>query len=395
MSNPLLDWLDRWLNQRRDAVACLILSALALPIFSICLAMPSIARQRPEWYALYDATWTPLVQLALLLVVVALAVSFVCAWLLRRDYQNRTWLCVLAVGATFAGVALLGAFYGYKDSPLVLWILGLLVMCRALFRAPVYRTLFAIVAVLFVANEVALWSGWMPYAPGLAQPIFQGEALVPWWDFWLRILYVLVVLPIVILFFLIAWAMERERNALQSLARTDELTGLLNRREFRRRLEAESRRSRRKAEPLCLIILDLDHFKMINDRYGHEQGDRVLRKLGQILRDRLHGFTDVGGRWGGEEFVVLLPGSRLLQGRMIAESVRETLAGEVFRVGDEAYTVTLSAGAVEFRGLDWERALRHADSNLYQAKHEGRNRVVGSIIEQVSEEAEPLLRGLF
>jgi len=164
---------------------------------------------------------------------------------------------------------------------------------------------------------------------------------------------------------------------LAHLASTDSLTGLASRQALKTQLEAEVRRARIEHRPLALLSLDIDHFKHVNDTYGHEAGDAVLVTVAAaIARDRRRG--DAAGRWGGEEFVVLLPDCPLTATGPIAEKLRATIAEQWVIVGERAISVTVSIGVAAFTPDDTvDDLLRHADQAMYAAKHGGRNRVMG------------------
>lgn len=162
-------------------------------------------------------------------------------------------------------------------------------------------------------------------------------------------------------------------TALEHQAFYDPLIGAANRGYFETLLEQEVRRALRYQHPCSLLLLDIDHFKRINDTFGHEVDDEVLRCLVHALEGRLRE-TDVLGRWGGEEFVVLLPGADAERARHVAEKLREAVAGASFpRVGQ----VTISLGVAEYQVgepiKDW---MKRADEAMYAAKDGGRNRVV-------------------
>ena len=164
---------------------------------------------------------------------------------------------------------------------------------------------------------------------------------------------------------------------LERLARTDMLTALSNRRDFYEQAERAMAYSRRYFTPLCLLMLDIDFFKKINDTYGHAGGDDVLRKLSRSLGDALRD-TDVPARLGGEEFAVLMPSTPLDQAAGVAERLRATLAQIVVKVaGGQEIRFTVSIGVTAWvpsdAGLD--ATLHRADEALYRAKHQGRNRV--------------------
>ena len=168
-------------------------------------------------------------------------------------------------------------------------------------------------------------------------------------------------------------AAESLATALRRLAETDHLTGLPNRREVSARIEREILRSVRYGGPLALLLFDLDGFKSVNDRFGHEAGDRALRRAAAIALGLLRS-TDVCGRWGGEEFLIALPGVGLEGGRESAERMRRALEGE--RAGDGEPHLTASFGVTAFApGDTLESLVRRADAALYAAKGSGRNRV--------------------
>lgn len=163
---------------------------------------------------------------------------------------------------------------------------------------------------------------------------------------------------------------------LKRLATTDVLTGLWNRRHLLERLEAETGRSLRTGRPLCLAILDVDHFKRVNDLHGHPAGDSVLRELARRIRDSVRS-SDVVGRMGGEEFAILMPETDRGQARLVCERLRARVAGEPVTLPcGTALEVTLSTGIALLAGQEAsERLISRADAALYDAKADGRNRV--------------------
>lgn len=169
--------------------------------------------------------------------------------------------------------------------------------------------------------------------------------------------------------------LEETNRQMQRLAITDVLTGLYNRLRTDEVLDTELERQRRHPGPLSIILLDLDHFKLINDRYGHRTGDRILRELGGVLADRVRK-TDCLGRWGGEEFLVICPHTDRHQSRALAESLRQAVAEKDFEL--EA-PVTISLGVAGHHPGDTREVLiERADQALYRAKQEGRDRVMVS-----------------
>ena len=156
------------------------------------------------------------------------------------------------------------------------------------------------------------------------------------------------------------------------LATTDSLTGLLNRGEFGRRLDREIDRARRYATPLSLILYDLDHFKRVNDSFGHPAGDEVLRETSRLVREKVR-CVDCAARWGGEEFIILLPQTGLEGATSTAEKLRRAIAELRFAAMP---AVTASFGVTPFAaGDDAFTLVKRADEALYLAKTRGRNRV--------------------
>ncbi len=170
----------------------------------------------------------------------------------------------------------------------------------------------------------------------------------------------------------------RLREKLREQATLDVLTGLYNRRFLDESLARELHRSLRQKSPLCVAMLDLDHFKRFNDAFGHEAGDLLLREMGRVLRDNMRK-SDVSCRYGGEEFVLVFPDSSLADTRLRVEQVRTLVRQLELRLGDQRLgKVTLSAGIVQAgaEGSTPGELLRAADEALYAAKQAGRDRVI-------------------
>jgi diguanylate cyclase (GGDEF)-like protein len=165
----------------------------------------------------------------------------------------------------------------------------------------------------------------------------------------------------------------------QRLATTDPLTALSNYRHFHELLNLEVQRARRMAYPVGLIIMDLDHFKVVNDRHGHPVGDVALRQVAEQLRSRLRR-TDVVGRLGGEEFGAILPGANRKEVGIVAEKIRravEELPPLEGGMTSETTRLTLSLGGTSLDSdtVDAELLISNADQALYEAKRNGRNQV--------------------
>lgn len=163
------------------------------------------------------------------------------------------------------------------------------------------------------------------------------------------------------------------------LANTDSLTGVLNRRAFMERIQVEICRSVRENVPLSLILADIDHFKQINDQYGHQVGDLVLQRFAGVITAYCRGY-DFVGRYGGEEFVVCLPGIDCLKASSVAERMRRGIEATRISIPNSVHeiSITTSFGVASLR-IESEESpdsvIGRADNAMYQAKHEGRNRI--------------------
>lgn len=170
---------------------------------------------------------------------------------------------------------------------------------------------------------------------------------------------------------------RKAQEELAQLAVRDPLTGLFNRRFMEESLQRELCRCRREGIPLSLVMMDLDHFKILNDTHGHQAGDRVLKILAELLVSNMRG-EDVVCRFGGEEFVAILPGAALNVAAQRTEYWRSLFENATIRFEGTPLPSTLSAGIAEFprHGTTGEDLLSQADGALYQAKRGGRNRVM-------------------
>ena len=207
----------------------------------------------------------------------------------------------------------------------------------------------------------------------------NGFALDPYTRFpeVLASLPLLVVYPMTVGF--IAYRLARrvrdQNRLLSEISRTDGLTGLLNRRYWEEAVAAEFERCRESGRRACLLMLDIDHFKAINDRHGHPAGDQVLRRLGDILRDTLRQ-QDVPGRYGGEEFGIVLPDTGIAGAEAIAERVRKRVEGTTLTSSGIRATVSIGIAALDVQDREYSVWIAHADRALYAAKERGRNRSV-------------------
>lgn len=171
--------------------------------------------------------------------------------------------------------------------------------------------------------------------------------------------------------------LQEANSRLTTLAAIDELTGLGNRRILTLLLEQELAAIRRSGNPACLLILDIDHFKAINDQHGHVEGDSALQQFAQLLKSCVRA-SDHVSRWGGEEFAILLRNTTLDMAKNVAESLRQRIKNHTFLVNDQPTYLTVSIGITDL--IPYERdalmqAYQRADQMLYKAKTAGRNQI--------------------
>jgi diguanylate cyclase (GGDEF)-like protein len=168
-------------------------------------------------------------------------------------------------------------------------------------------------------------------------------------------------------------------KTIERMSRIDQLTGMHNRRSFDERLFSEWKRAKRENNEISILIMDIDHFKRCNDTYGHLDGDVVIQKVADAIRDTLMRSADFSARWGGEEFIALLPNTDSAGAFFIAEKIRKDVEDmEINFSNGESTKVTLSIGMCTMTpdaDTSVDDLLRHADSALYFAKNGGRNMV--------------------
>ncbi len=184
-----------------------------------------------------------------------------------------------------------------------------------------------------------------------------------------------------VVLFLLTIELVAAWNRAHQLSMRDPLTGLYNRRYLEETMGRELPRAKRAGENVGVIVIDIDHFKMLNDTYGHDAGDYVLERTGEVLRAATRG-SDIACRFGGEEFAIILPGATLLVARNRAEVIRAALDSlKIEFDGHDLGHVTVSCGVASIppHGQDWAFAMQQADKALYTAKQAGRNKVVAAV----------------
>lgn len=221
--------------------------------------------------------------------------------------------------------------------------------------------------------------------PAAGSVVFWRDATEMWEllrrGLWINIAYSLIALIVVETVLIIGWRLSQKHlnniiheqtRKLRAMATHDGLTGILNRRAIEKKLKEEVSRSQRHGSLFSIIMFDVDHFKKVNDRYGHNAGDEVLKKVSTCVAELIR-TTDHVGRWGGEEFLVITAETPLKETLVLAERIREAIADLRY---DSAAPVTVSLGIAQYAPDEsGEELVKRADSALYQAKEGGRNKI--------------------
>ncbi len=275
------------------------------------------------------------------------------------------------------GLPALQALYFGGATPLNTQIHDFIANARAVANAPPGAAASrAPLSRVFAASRAALLSQ-LELVVSLHQHVSEGRLSTLRRLQWLTLIIVLTTLLLegIGIFRPMVRRVARYTSELTRLATIDPLTGALNRRSFHEQASAEVDRSARHGRPLCLMMLDVDHFKSINDLYGHPAGDTVLIELAALLRGAIR-TSDLLCRFGGEEFALLLPETTLDNASILAHRLRHELGELHIDAAGLVLRLTVSIGLVTLVGTSLADALAAADASLYEAKAAGRNRVV-------------------
>jgi diguanylate cyclase (GGDEF)-like protein len=357
------------------AQLCLLILATGLPIYSLqwltfhrLLAQPDLAA----------VTWPAAVQVGYWVTGAAALFDVAMAlWIWPRrhapDALPRATLLISIVHTL--GLVVMGVLFGPYTSPVNMAAISSLLLGLALLERRAVVVGFIISVLGLVLYQLFVMAGRLPYSPVLVPGTFVDNVPSEWWRHWRDVMFFSALVASFLFMGLLFSRLDRQRRALEELSRTDALTGLANRRHFMERLDIEMQRRNRYSRAFCVVLCDADHFKKVNDTYGHHAGDDVLRAIGRILAN-LRRPPDVAARFGGEEFALLLPETTAAQAAVICERLRAQLEAEEFTSDGRKFRVTISMGGLECRRAGDEAALKAADLNLYSAKAAGRNRVV-------------------
>jgi diguanylate cyclase (GGDEF)-like protein len=364
-----------WSMMARAALMLGLLLALQAGVLLYLLVTPHVpsAAAQLDMGVVRLLTWVQLAQCAVSVLLLGLALHF-----RRRGRTDSRWFeylttqyFAIAAASMVFDIGILGISTGgiLTVGPMVGFILFR--------RAPVLAaTVTSVTCIVVLAYASAL--GWVPYAPMASLTLPGWQLATPFWVF-THYLFFVPVMGVGLMLAVQIFGRWREREAqFRALSLTDALTGVHNRRSILALLDREVARTFRLGPPLAVVILDLDHFKKINDTYGHPTGDRVLQEAARALTASLRK-SDAVGRYGGEEFLLLLPDTSMEGAVVLAERCRQQVAAlEISADNGERFRISASFGLASNEKdycLYGETLVKVADGALYRAKESGRNRV--------------------
>ena len=301
-----------------------------------------------------------------------------------RELSWPRWQCLSPIGLAFILLAILP----YED-----------IRDRMIYGSMIYAAqMLMILQILYTDKESRTGRAWWLLFCAIAAivPLFALRAIVAYFDIYkfatvqsslspnpvqLAVFVGLIGLSMLGSLGFILMVKERTDREIRLLAMVDSLTGVFNRRAFMERAEKEYAIAQRSKTPLALLMIDIDHFKRINDEFGHPTGDAVLVDVAHLLDSRLRK-QDTLGRYGGEEFCVLLPATDEAGAMALAETLRKTVENTLLATGRQGISATISIGVTVCPAscnncnLGFYKLVDDADAALYQAKRDGRNRTV-------------------
>jgi diguanylate cyclase (GGDEF)-like protein len=367
------------LRDRSLAERCFAVQALVVPFLVVYWGVCQ--------YVLHAEALRWVFDLRVLRITQSILIGYAIVWgalmaltvgIIRRGYRGPTWLGHLTV-QLYALPNLYAAYLlGPVTSPFLVVLLGSGLLGLLIFPPRIAWTAVVTVSLGLVVPEVARLQGAIPYAPLLYSSPHDDPNVTLFWSGLMWFIVASVSVLLMTLFHLLVQDLRAREAALSAMTRTDALTGLYNRRHFMEHLTREHGRSARYGRPLSCLMIDLDHFKRINDEHGHAVGDIVLKETSRRLSLALRA-TDMIARLGGEEFGALLPDTDIDGAQNVAERCRELVgATPVVIDGRPHVSVTASFGVAVFDTTSMpgpEDLLRAADTALYSSKGRGRNRV--------------------
>ena len=349
-----------------------------LPFLLAFLAAQSVGFFVDEWRQLMNVRYVMFANSVLAAAIVIQLVLLKRLWPIRKSREaipkTSTFFAII-VATALSSEAFMGGNLTFPTNLVIIAIvpIGLLLLD---IKSVGIALLVGIGYMLL--NDILIHADIVPYAPGYSPKAFEGgEHHFMAEVFRSGILYTSVIAYGFIIATL-AYQADFHRDRLILMSRMDPLTGISNRRYFMERLEEECGRQKRTGLPMCLAMIDADHFKNINDTYGHVMGDEVLRGIAQVLSEHMRVPEDLPARLGGEEFAILFSDTTLDGANRVCERIQNSLSEMAFQHAGKSFYVTLSIGLVEGRELDADTLLHFADANMYRAKALGRNTIVST-----------------
>jgi diguanylate cyclase (GGDEF)-like protein len=296
--------------------------------------------------------------------------------LLRRRNPDSLLFQHLAIQYYASVLVFMGYQVGLTEISTGLVLLGAPVFGFIVMARPAVWSGTLTALALFFALGLATVYGHLPYAPIMA-PVT--DAATAQFQFYSTLSFAAPHFIIILLLADRSLHFWRQReNTIREISRTDMLTGIPNRRSIMEALDKEVARTRRHGPPMCVVILDLDHFKKVNDTWGHPTGDKVLQEAARVLRESIRS-CDCIGRYGGEEFMLVLPDTTPEGAAVLLERCRAALAATIIRAETgKTFHISASFGVVcnvKDMATDAAALIKLADEALYRAKEKGRNRV--------------------
>lgn len=367
--------LERFIISSTPAWRVLLAVFAATPFFLITLAGHARALATPEIRAGVNDGIVIALQCLLVAAVACHVAVGVYLWPRRHmpdPVPRATLLTCLSIGCYYTFVTIVvGTFTTGVD----LVLLGVLAIGLLLFEQRPMLISYVVCVTMLTVHDLGVITGQWAYAPALTPRVFEDGHPVWWFNVWRQFVFLAGSIVMFGLLLVLFGRLDAIMAKLSRLSFTDGLTGLANRRRFMEVLDDEVARQARTGQPLCLVLIDADHFKQVNDRHGHLVGDEVLRTLGRLLMGCVRSPTDLASRLGGEEFALILPDTGSEQALTVCARLREQLARETFGEPGQPFRVTVSMGVVQSDGLSAAKLLQQADQQLYRAKSMGRDRV--------------------
>lgn len=369
-SGQILDWPGA------DKVALIVLTPLPALVLAALRIASLLGNPRLEPYV--DRHYLVIVQ-AVLVANLVFAAGFAVVWRsIRERAPEHAVFAGLSLGVWLTSLAVGSYLLGPVSTPIFGGFLAVLCALVLFFEKRLARRLVGYGLATYFAPLVLAALDVIPYGPVFRDaPFAAGNTSVAWLLSTTVFAFVIAIVPAVLLFGVVDRWRARDA-ALLDMARLDPLTRVSNRRYFFDRLGVELERARRHRTKLAVMLLDLDHFKRVNDKHGHLVGDAALVHVARLLEADILRRIDVVSRYGGEEFAVLLTDTDLEGAKVVAERCRAAVAREACPLGGgRGLRLTTSIGvAVPTTDFDADHLMQRADDALYAAKAEGRDRVV-------------------